>query len=100
MLLGLGGIGVVMLFGIGHLVVGAMILVGLRRSMCPPEGCSARCRASTTAFSRSASLHKPSVTGLRGLILAVFQWLRSRTLAMVSLVVPISLPICASDRSG
>ena len=25
---------------------------------------------------------------------------RSRTLAMVSLVVPISLPICASDRSG
>ena len=39
----------------------------------------------------------PSSSGLRGLMLLLFQWVRSRTAAMVALVVPISLVICASD---
>jgi hypothetical protein len=30
----------------------------------------------------------------------LFQWVRSRTAAMVGLVVPISFEICPSDNSG
>ena len=33
-------------------------------------------------------------------MLALFQWVRSRTAAIVGLVVPISFEICASDSSG
>ena len=36
----------------------------------------------------------------RGLMFVLFQWVRSRTAAIVGLVVPISFEICASDSSG
>ena len=52
------------------------------------------------ASSSSRWVQRPSRTGLRGLMFWVFQWVRSRTAAMVGLVVPIRRPIWASDRSG
>ncbi len=64
-----------------------------------PRGPAAHWPATTMAF-RSVWLHRPRITGSRGLMLAVFQWLRSRTFWIVSLVVPISLPICASVSCG
>ena len=53
----------------------------------------ARARARSTSFCRSASLQRPRLTGFRGLMSADRQWVRSRTLSMVGLVVPISLQI-------
>ena len=45
-------------------------------------------------------MHRPSSTGWRGLMLELFQCVRSRTAAIVGLVVPISFEICASLSSG
>src|SRR5271154_1835905 len=56
--------------------------------------------ARSTAWSSSAWLHRPSDTGLRARMFWVFQWLRSRTAAIVGLVVPSSLEIWASVSSG
>src|SRR5205823_6833490 len=44
-------------------------------------------RARSTALLRSFWLHRPSSTGSRGRRLGEFQWVRSRTAAMVCLVV-------------
>jgi len=44
-------------------------------------------------------VHRPSPTGCRGLILELFQCVRSRTAAIVGFVVPISFEIWASDSS-
>ena len=60
----------------------------------------ARARATAMTFSRSSDEHRPRPTGFCGLMLAAFQWERSRTEEMVGLVVPISLEICPSDISG
>ena len=57
-------------------------------------------RVRLTASSSSANVQRPSSTGWRGLMLGLFQCVRSRTAAMVGLVVPISFEICASDSSG
>ena len=56
--------------------------------------------ARMTAASSSGNVHKPSPTGWRGLMFGLFQWVRSRTLAMVVLVVPTRRMICASFSSG
>jgi hypothetical protein len=56
--------------------------------------------ARASAASSSLWLHRPSATGWRARMLVVFQWLRSRTAAIVGLVVPSSLEIWASDSSG
>ncbi len=40
------------------------------------------------------------MTGSFGWMLPMFQWLRSRIALIVLRVVPISLPICASEISG
>ena len=50
--------------------------------------------------SSSSIVHRPRPTGWRGLMFVLFQWVRSRTAAIVGLVVPISFEICASDSSG
>ena len=71
----------------------------VRRSSLSPAGRLPR-RARATAWSSSCRVHRPSPTGWRGLMLALFQWVRSRTPAIVGLVVPISFEICASDSSG
>ena len=61
---------------------------------------SAALRARSTAALRSVWLQRPKRTGSRGRMLGVFQWVRSRTAAIVFLVVPTSLTICESFNSG
>ena len=56
--------------------------------------------ALATAASSSRCVVRPSVTGSFGVMLAMFQWVRSRIAAMVVRVVPISLLIWPSVTSG
>ena len=59
-----------------------------------------RLRAFAIASSSSAWVHSPSRTGLRGLIVDAASCVRLRTAAIVFFVVPMSLPICVSERLG
>ena len=62
--------------------------------------CTGALAALATAASSSRCEHRPSVTGSFDWMFGMFQWVRSRIALIVLRVVPISLPICASEMSG